>query len=138
MHVNDKVRACSGKHKINKRKGESMDSRQDQISEAGQALSELGAAKGGKARAQKLSPDERREIARHAAEARWADTRKNPPLIRATHEGELGIGKLLLPCAVTEDGIRLLTQYGFLMAIGRSGKPAGGRGSAGRFPRPSP
>lgn len=106
-----------------------MDSRQDQISEAGQALSELGAAKGGKARAQKLSPDERSEIARHAAEARWADTRKNHPLIRATHEGELGIGKLLLPCAVTEDGTRLLTQYGFLMAIGRSGKPAGGRGS---------
>jgi hypothetical protein len=36
---------------------------------------------------------------------------------------------MLIPCAVTEDGTRLLTQEGFLKAIGRSGKPAAGRGS---------
>jgi hypothetical protein len=35
------------------------------------ALSRLGAAKGGKARAQRLSPARRREIARAAAAARW-------------------------------------------------------------------
>ena len=35
------------------------------------ALSRLGARKGGLARAAKLSPQERREIARKAAEARW-------------------------------------------------------------------
>ena len=35
------------------------------------ALSRLGARKGGLARAAKLSPQERKEIARKAAEARW-------------------------------------------------------------------
>ena len=36
------------------------------------ALGKLGGAKGGKARAANLSPDQRREIARNAARARWA------------------------------------------------------------------
>jgi hypothetical protein len=35
------------------------------------ALGKLGGAKGGKARAAKMSPDERRESARKAAQARW-------------------------------------------------------------------
>ena len=44
-----------------------MDNARDQASEAAQALSELGAAKGGNARAAKLSPEDRSEIARQAA-----------------------------------------------------------------------
>lgn len=36
------------------------------------ALSKLGAAKGGKARAAKLSPAKRKAIAKKAAKARWA------------------------------------------------------------------
>jgi len=40
------------------------------------ALAKLGAAKGGRRRAEKLSPERRREIARKAAEARWK--KKNP------------------------------------------------------------
>ena len=35
-------------------------------------LGKLGGAKGGKVRASKLSPERRREIAQHAAQARWA------------------------------------------------------------------
>jgi hypothetical protein len=35
-------------------------------------LGRLGGKRGGKARAQKLSPDKRAEIARRAAEKRWA------------------------------------------------------------------
>ncbi len=35
------------------------------------ALGKLGASKGGKARAEKLSPERRKEIARKAAKARW-------------------------------------------------------------------
>ena len=35
------------------------------------ALGKLGGQKGGKARAKKLSPEERSEIAKKAAEARW-------------------------------------------------------------------
>jgi hypothetical protein len=38
------------------------------------ALGKLGASKGGKARAEKLSDEERHRIARKAAEARWKKT----------------------------------------------------------------
>jgi hypothetical protein len=48
---------------------------------------------------------------------------------RATHTGDLTIGEVRIPCAVLEDGTRVLTQWGFLRAIGRSGRPAAGRGS---------
>src|ERR1700722_13598577 len=41
-----------------------------------QALSALGASKGGKARAAKLSEKKRKEIARKAARARWQKTKK--------------------------------------------------------------
>lgn len=37
-----------------------------------QALGRLGGKKGGKARAAKLTPEQRREIAKKAAEARWS------------------------------------------------------------------
>ncbi len=36
------------------------------------ALGRLGGLKGGKARAKKLSPEKRKEIAKKAAQARWA------------------------------------------------------------------
>jgi hypothetical protein len=36
------------------------------------ALGRLGGLKGGKVRAEKLTPEQRREIARHAAQSRWA------------------------------------------------------------------
>jgi len=41
--------------------------------EAAVALSKLGAAKGGKARAAKLNATRRKEIAKKAAKARWED-----------------------------------------------------------------
>jgi hypothetical protein len=97
-------------------------------SEAAKELSQLGAAKGGDARARKLSPERRREIARAAVEARWAKAGKIP-IPQATHIGELKIGDLIIPAAVLEDGTRLLTQWGFYRAIGRSGRPAAGWGS---------
>jgi hypothetical protein len=40
------------------------------------ARGKLGGAKGGKLRAEKLSPERRREIARKAAEARWRGSHK--------------------------------------------------------------
>lgn len=39
------------------------------------SLGRRGGLKGGKARAEKLSPEQRREIAKRAAEARWASRR---------------------------------------------------------------
>jgi len=43
------------------------------------ALGKLGGAKGGKARAAKLTPAERRESAQKAARARWARLTKQSP-----------------------------------------------------------
>jgi hypothetical protein len=43
---------------------------------AAQILSKLGASKGGEARAKKLSPERRKEIAEKAAQTRWATTHR--------------------------------------------------------------
>ena len=43
---------------------------------AAQFLGRLGGLKGGPARAKKLSPERRSEIARKAVEARWAKARE--------------------------------------------------------------
>lgn len=77
-------------------------------------------SKGGKARAKALTPEERREIASSAAATRW----KIP---KAIYNGELKIRNIIIPCAVLEDGTRLLTRIGVLKAIGRTGKAKGGR-----------
>lgn len=43
---------------------------------AAQILGRLGGLKGGKARAEKLTPERRKEIAKKAIEARWAKARE--------------------------------------------------------------
>src|SRR5882724_1221380 len=80
----------------------------------------IGRAKGGVARADSLSSNQRTEIAKKAAAARWA-----VDIPQATHTGTLNIGDAEIPCAVLPDGTRLLTQAGFLGALGRSTKPKG-------------
>ncbi|PYR87940.1 MAG: hypothetical protein DMF84_30280 [Acidobacteria bacterium] len=82
------------------------------------------AAKGGKARAKRLTKQQRSEIARTAATARWAESTP-----RATHSGELKLGNATIPCAVLEDGTRVLTQVEFMMALGRNPRPMSARGS---------
>ncbi|MCC7479165.1 P63C domain-containing protein [bacterium] len=42
-------------------------------------------------------------------------------VIQATHVGEIKIGESTIPCAVLEDGTRLLNGVGFMRAIGRRG-----------------
>ncbi|MBY0508832.1 MAG: P63C domain-containing protein [Rhodospirillaceae bacterium] len=79
-----------------------------------------GRAAGGHARMSSMTPDERRAQAKSAAAARWSGAIKT-----ATHDGVLKIGDAEIPCAVLEDGTRLLTQAGFLGALGRSTKPKG-------------
>jgi hypothetical protein len=81
-------------------------------------------SKGGKARAKSLTPEERSAIARRAAL-----TRHSKGLPRAIAEGTLIIGDLRIACAVLEDETRVLTQEGFLTAIGRAGKAKGGEGA---------
>lgn len=79
-------------------------------------------SRGGKGRAEKLTAEQRKEIASAAAKARWAEASNLP---KATHTGTLRIGEAEIPCAVLSDGSRLLTQAGFLGALGRSTKPKG-------------
>lgn len=80
----------------------------------------LPAALGGLARADALSATERVEIARKAAQARWA---KASGLPKATHEGVLKIGDTEFPCSVLEDQTRVLSETRFMEAMGmyRSG-----------------
>lgn len=76
---------------------------------------------GGKARAAKLSPDERREIAKAGAKARWdSDLEIIPPNVRkAIASGELKIGEFTIPCAVLEGGVRVISMRGMGKALGR-------------------
>ncbi len=48
-----------------------QDEEKPQKNQAAVELGRLGGLKGGKARSEKLTPEQRKEIARKAAEARW-------------------------------------------------------------------
>lgn len=92
-----------------------IDDESEKKSEAAAALSALGAAKGGRARAEKLSPEERSEIARQAARARWAKPETDSPdvidgvvLREAKHRGLLNLVGLDIPCYVLDDGQRVI------------------------------
>jgi hypothetical protein len=85
---------------------------------------------GGKARANKLTPEERSAIAVKAAESRWdkvADAKGDMRLPKANHIGELKIGDLSIPCAVLEDGTRVITQRGMFVALGMNKNPSKGQ-----------
>lgn len=48
----------------------------EEKNKAAQELGRLGGLKGGKARAEKLTPEQRKEIARKAAKVRWDKKRQ--------------------------------------------------------------
>lgn len=77
-------------------------------------------SKGGIARSERLSPQDRKRIASEAAVARWADNEKLP---KVEFSGVLEIGDFSIPCAVLSDGARVLSESGIATAIlgGRSG-----------------
>lgn len=75
-------------------------------------------AKGGKARAESMTPEERSEQARRAVEARWEKEGKDT-LPKATHEGELEIGNAAIPCYVLENKERIISTRGVMKALGR-------------------
>ncbi|SDA51009.1 P63C domain-containing protein [Mesorhizobium qingshengii] len=79
-------------------------------------------AEAARARANSLTPTERSEIAKRAADNRW-----NKDLPAATYTGEIEVGDAHLSCAVLENGIRVLTQSDMMRALGRS-RQAKGRG----------
>lgn len=70
-------------------------------------------ARGGHARAEALTPEQRKEIAQKGAAARWSSD-----LPVAEYVGELKIGDLIFPCSVLTDGTRILTQSDFMEGMG--------------------
>lgn len=91
----------------------------------------VGRAKGGIARSEALSPARRKEIAEKAAMSRWG---KNLPA--ATHEGPLTIRDRVIPCAVLDDGTRVLSMRGVSRAFGstRTGVAETGETGAPNIP----
>lgn len=77
--------------------------------------SPTGKAKGGAARMNALTPEERKEQGRRGAAARWSGDVKV-----ATHGSEdhpLVVGDAKIPCYVLEDGRRVLQQTGLIGAL---------------------
>jgi hypothetical protein len=83
----------------------------EEVRKAAKTLSKLGASKGGLARAENMTPEERTENARKAAGVRWG-------IPRAEHVGEIHIGDMHFPCSVLSDGTRILTQSDFMDGMG--------------------
>lgn len=81
---------------------------------------ESGKAKGGVARAERLTPERRREIAKKGASARWDED--VPQAVCGSPDRPLRIGNAVLQAYVLEDGTRVLTQADFLQALGRHRK----------------
>jgi hypothetical protein len=88
-----------------------------------ESLIKVRGAKGGEARAASLSTEQKKSIAKRAADSRWG-----ADLPRASHDGALQIGDALLVAAVLPNGKRLLSQGTVLQAIGRSRTPKAGTG----------
>jgi len=82
-----------------------------------------GKAKGGKARAEKLTPQIRREIAIKAATERWNPEKKVLP--KAEYRGFLKIADMKIPCFVLDDGRRVISGRGITAAIGMKGRGQG-------------
>lgn len=126
----------------------------DAVTEHAKALAQLGASKGGKARASVLSPEQRKESARNAVLARWQKAGKPTPvpsevvedesggrgdqflpegtltleMPRALFSGVLSIGGLEIPCHVLNDRRRVLHQRAMVRSLGmaRGGSSRGG------------
>jgi hypothetical protein len=79
--------------------------------------------KGGIARAKSLTAEQRSEIARKAAQAKW-----DPSLPRATHTGILKMDGTEIPCYVLESGERILSTRGMMRSLKRTwrGRKYGG------------
>lgn len=77
-------------------------------------------SKGGKARAEKLSPEQRSEIARKAALSRH--NKDMPAVLYGSTDRPLVIGGQEIQCFVLDDETRVLTQASFLEALGRHRK----------------
>ncbi len=92
-----------------------------------------GRAKGGIARAQRLTREQRSAIAREGARAKWEKRGKITPLAAqyGAPDRPLRIGPIEIPCYVLADGTRVLAQRGLQSGIGLS--EGGGKGGERRI-----
>jgi hypothetical protein len=113
-------------------------------SDIARALSAKGASKGGKARADILTPERRREIARQAVLARWEKAGKlksndGKPIkaIAGSPDSPVKILDMNLECYVLEGGMRILSQRGVGNALerGSGGSYTSEDGDAQKLPR---
>lgn len=79
-----------------------------------------GRARGGNARAERLSAQDRSAIARRAAASRWRTDVSEA--VCGSPDQPLRIGDVEIECYVLDDGTRVLTQASFLQALGRHRK----------------
>lgn len=75
-------------------------------------------SKGGIARAKSLSPEERTDIAKRAAAARWGLPEDRGLLPEANSQGVLPIGDIKVDCYVLKDGRRLIHKRAMARALG--------------------
>lgn len=94
------------------------------------------AAMGGKARAEALSPEDRSEIARHAAQARWGAADDLTLFPKETHPGIIKIGHREIPCGVLDNGLRVFSTRGINRAMGlkKTGAPEATKDGAPQLP----
>ena len=98
----------------------------DEQNDASKGADAHGSA-GGRARAKRLTPAQRSEIARKAAADRWNEDA--PPVIAGDADKPLTIADIDIECYVLRDGTRVITQRSFLRSIGRQ-NPRGGMGES--------
>ena len=77
---------------------------------------------GGYARAAKLTPEARSAIAQKAAKGRWDTDLKIP---KAVHLGVIKLIGIKIPCAVLDDGTRILSERSVAKALGNGNKGEG-------------
>lgn len=77
----------------------------------------VGRAKGGKALAEKMTPEQRKAKAMAMVEAK----RLKKELPKAAYRGELKIGDIEIPCAVLENGTRLISELAIHNNLGTTG-----------------
>ena len=78
------------------------------------------ASKAAKARAESLTPERRRDIARRAARARHAAASPKEDIPRAEYTGTLEIGEIVLSCAVLPNRTRVISEASVARQLGRS------------------
>lgn len=72
-------------------------------------------------RVSNLTAEQRVERSKNAVKVRWENDAINGGTLKAKYSGELKIGDMTIPCAVLEDGRRVLSETGIANAMGSHG-----------------